>query len=75
MGVPYVVVLADEHPDRDEWVDEHARAAPGALVEIGDETYQGLCRLPTPERPLVHLFADKGDVPALIEHGLTREVQ
>jgi hypothetical protein len=69
----YVVVLAKDHPERDGWVDDQARTAPpGDLVPISDETYQGRWRLPLPERTLVHVFAETGDVPDLERAGLER---
>jgi hypothetical protein len=72
----YVVVLAVEHPERDEWVDDQARSAPpGNLVPINDETYQGVWILPTPERPRVHLFALPEDIDRLFASGLERTSQ
>jgi hypothetical protein len=68
----YVVVLAADHPDRDAWVDDQARQAPASVVEVSDATYQGVWRLPVPERTAVHLFADPGDVDKLTEIGLER---
>lgn len=66
-----MVVAAAEHRQRDGWVDDQARTAPpGDLVEVSDETYRGLWRIPTPERTLVHVFADQVDAPALLRAGL-----
>jgi hypothetical protein len=72
----YVIVLATEHPERDEWVDEQARSAPpGHPVPISDETYQGVWIWPTPERPRVHLFAMPEDVDQLFADGGERTSQ
>jgi hypothetical protein len=72
----YVVVLAAEHPERDEWVDEQARLAePPESVPINDETYQGVWIWPTPERPRVHLFALAEDVGQIFASGADRTSQ
>lgn len=75
MTAAVIAVLADEeHPERDEWVDEQARTGWFDLgVPINDETYQGVWRWPTFERPLIHVFALTEDMPKLIEYGLKRD--
>lgn len=73
MRAAYIAVLAVDHPERDEWVDEQARAAaPGGLTEVCDRTYRGVWRLPSPERTPVHLFAEPDAVPVLLANDLRR---
>ena len=71
MTAAVVLVLADEHPVRDMWVDEQARQTPGGVVPIGDDTYQGVGFAPYPDAPLVHLFALPEDMPFILSHGFT----
>lgn len=73
-GAALIAVLADEHPERDAWVDEQARNAPGLDlgIPINDETYQGVWRTPRPERTLCHLFALTEDLPRLVAAGFEK---
>lgn len=69
-----IAILARDHPRRDGWVDAHARSFfVDMRLPIDDSTYQGVWRWPTPEHPLVHVFALPEDMSALVEHGLTRD--
>jgi hypothetical protein len=61
--VNIIVVLAEEHPERDAWVDEQARLEAG-----GDPgPYRGVLRIP-PEGTLVHVFGDEAEVAAVRKH-------
>ncbi len=70
---PVVLVMACCHRKRDAWVDE--RAASEKVIEVSDETYQGVWITPMPDRPRVHLFAHRDDVDALFKQGFERTSQ
>jgi hypothetical protein len=70
-GPVIVVVLAADHPARDEWVDDRARDE--GAVPVSDATYRGRWRLPVPERTLVHVFADDATAEQLAADGLERD--
>lgn len=68
MTAALVAVLADEHPERDAWVDEQARAVPFDLgAPISTATYMGVWIVP--DGATVHLFARREDVIAILRHG------
>ena len=68
MSADLVVVLATDHPERDEWVDQQARAEAG-----GDPgPYQGTLRIP-PDGALVHAFGDAQMVAAVRERWAAME--
>jgi hypothetical protein len=68
-----VLVLATEHLQRDEWVDEQARLSPpGEFVPVENETYQGVWILPLPECTPAHVFANPEDLARLVEQGFKK---
>ncbi len=72
-GDVLVVVLVDPHrPARGEHVDELARRTPeGAVLDL-DATYRGVWRMPSPDAPLVHVFADRWDASHAMFEGWAR---